>query len=358
MPFTAAVHREVRSTLLPSLAALAFLFTLAIANSPVVFAQQGNTPAPFNDWQTTLNADRPLVGKIFDVKANQFISPDQLIDALSTGKYVLLGEIHDNPDHHRLQAWIIAQLVDRHRTPSIVMEQIRADQAGALKLFMSGKFKTAQRMGPAIGWEKSGWPKWINYQPIAKVALGAGLPIFAGDTTREMNRKVGKQGFKALPEGETKQLGLDHPLGRALDGALLNELVGSHCNMMPAKMMGPMALVQRYRDAHLARAMLDADKKDGTVLIAGNGHVRTDRAVPWYLRGEQIPSTSLMIVEAAKDANTPLEHIPLDPNNKATADYIWITPGATRKDPCAKLRKQFSGKHGKSGKGEHGKKAE
>ena len=94
------------------------------------------------------------------------------------------------------------------------MEQIRADQSGVLKLFMSGKFKTAERMGPAIGWEKSGWPKWENYQPIAKAAIDNKLPIFAGDTTREMNRKVGKQGFKALPEGEATELGLDLPLGR------------------------------------------------------------------------------------------------------------------------------------------------
>ena len=120
--------------------------------------------------------------------------------------------------------------------------------------------------------------------------------------------------------------------------------------MMPAKMMGPMALVQRYRDAHLARAMRDANKVDGSILIAGNGHVRTDRAVPWYLRGEHIKSVTVMIVETSSEAKTALDLIPLDPSGKATADYIWVTPGAQREDPCIKLRKQFGGKHGKKGK--------
>lgn len=332
----------------PTKVAATFIAVIALifSGATVTQAQQNtNAPAPFDDWQNERNVDHPLVGKIYAVKEGEFISPEDLIERLVSQRHVLLGEIHDNADHHRLQSWIISELTARNRTPAIVMEQIRADQAGVLKLFMSGKHKTAKRMGPAIGWEKGGWPKWPNYQPIAEAALSAGLSIFAGDTTKDMNRKIGKQGFKALPETEITELGLHLPLGRALDDALLEDLVGSHCDMMPKKMMGPMALVQRYRDAHLARAMLNADTKDGSILIAGNGHVRTDRAAPWYLRGEQINSSSVMIVEASKDAETALDLIPFDPSNKATADYIWITPAATRTDPCEKLRKQFGGKH-------------
>ena len=126
--------------------------------------------------------------------------------------------------------------------------------------------------------------------------------------------------------------------------------------MMPAKMMGPMALVQRYRDAHLARAMLRADLGDGSILIAAMATYEPTGPPPWYLRNQNINSASVMIVEADKDAKSALDLIPLDPNGKATADYVWITPGATREDPCEKLRKRFGGKHGKSGK--HGKKAE
>jgi len=338
--------------------ALAAFMIFFLAHKTMAQENQ-SLPAPYENWQTDLLADHPLVGTIWSVKEGHTISPEELMERLSVDRFVLLGEIHDNPDHHRLQAWVISQLTARHFKPAIVMEQIRADQAGVLKLFMSGKFKTAERMGPAIGWGKSGWPKWPNYQPIAKVALAAGLNIYAGDTTRAMNRKVGKQGFKALPAGDIEDLGLNHSLGRKLDDALAVELVGSHCNMMPKSMMGPMALVQRYRDAHLANAMsIAAQANEGVILIAGNGHVRTDRAVPWYLRGQQIKSSSLMIVEPHKGAQSPLDLTPPAPDGKATADYIWVTPRARREDPCAKLVKQFGGKHGKHGKGDHGKKAE
>ena len=339
----------VRSAILSSFAAFFAVTVLHFSGPQVALAQQAKPNAPLT-WQSTLNVDHPLVGTIYAVKDGTQISPDELIERLAKSLHVLLGEIHDNADHHRLQAFVISELVKRQRKPSIVMEQIRADQAGILKLFMSGKFKTAERMGSAIGWEKSGWPKWSTYQPIAQAALGNGLMIFAGDSSRDTNRKVGKKGFEVLGKEEVAKLGLDLPLGRAIDEALLEELVGSHCNMMPAKMMGPMALVQRYRDAHLARAMRRAGGADGSVLIAGNGHVRTDRAVPWYLRGEQIDSATLMIVEVSKDALTAIELIPLDTAGKPTADYIWVTPGKVREDPCEKLRKQFGGKHGKKGK--------
>ncbi len=340
--------------------ALISFFGLCLSLSLVAttrpYAQEIQAPAPFENWQSPLDTKHPLVGKIYSVKDGANITPGELIDRLSSERHILLGEIHDNKDHHLLQAWIIEQLAALNRTPAIVMEQIRADQSGVLKLFMSGKFKTAQRMGPAIGWEKSGWPKWENYQPIARAAITNNLPIFAGDTTRAMNRKVGKQGFKILPKGEVNELGLDLPLGKDLDNALAIELVSSHCDIMPASMMGPMALVQRYRDAHLARALRQANKVDGSILIAGNGHVRTDRAVPWYLRGEQIKSVAVMIVETSSEAKTALDLIPLDPSGKATADYIWVTPGAKREDPCIKLKKQFGGKHGKKGKSKHSEK--
>ncbi len=337
--------------------ALAAFMMLFLAQWAVAVENQSE-PVPYENWQSPLLADHPLVGTIWSVKDGHTITPEELMERLSVDRFVLLGEIHDNVDHHRLQAFVISQLTARHFKPAIVMEQIRADQAGVLKLFMSGKFKTAERMGPAIGWEKSGWPKWPNYQPIAEAALAAGLNIYAGDTTRAMNRKVGKQGFKALPADELENLGLNHPLGRKLEEALAVELVASHCDMMPKSMMGPMALVQRYRDSHLANAMsLAAQTNEGVVLIAGNGHVRTDRAVPWYLRGQHIKSTTLMIVETNKDAQSALDLIPLDPDGKATADYIWVTPRTKREDPCAKLVKRFGGKkHGKTGKGEHGKK--
>lgn len=292
-------------------------------------------------WQSRLNADNPLVGTIYSAHDKAVLSPEELIDRIGGERFLLIGEIHDNPDHHVLQAVIIKQLAKRGRRPAIVMEQINADQEGLLKLFLSGRNKSAARLGPSVEWEKQGWPEWKYYQPIAEAAFDAGLVIHAGDSSKATNRKIGANGLEVLPSTELTALGLQHPLAAKLETALISDLVLSHCSMMPAERMRPMYNVQRYRDAYLAQSMRQADSTDGAVLIAGNGHVRTDRAVPWYLRGDRLPSLSVMLVEAQKDATSALDLIPLDPDGKPTADFIWVTPGAEREDPCAGLSKHL-----------------
>lgn len=292
-------------------------------------------------WETSLNADNPLVGKIYSVREKLFLTPGELIDRLAGERFVLLGEIHDNPDHHRLQAFVIGELTRRGRRPAVVMEQITAEQEGLLNLFQSGRNRTAERLGPAIGWEQQGWPAWKLYQPIAAAAFDGGLTIHAGDDAKDIYKKIGKDGLNAIDEKDRQQLGLTKPLPAALETALVEDLVVSHCNMMPAERMRPMLFVQRYRDAVLARSLRQADHGDGAVLIAGNGHVRSDRAVPWYLRDAGLSSRTLMIVEATKEAGDPLELIQSDPDGQPAADFVWVTPGAKRDDPCEGLKKRL-----------------
>ena len=59
-----------------------------------------------------------------------------------------------------------------------------------------------------------------------------------------------------------------------------------HCGM-PADTLGPviqqMAIGQRMRDSAFADALTRGGAAGG-VLIAGSGHTRTDRGVPWVLR--------------------------------------------------------------------------
>jgi uncharacterized iron-regulated protein len=319
------------------LVVLALLF-LPAATRPGLSA---DASAPGVSWQTSLNADNPLVGKIYSVSEKLFLSPGELIDRLAGERFVLLGEIHDNPDHHRLQAFVITELTRRGRRPGVVMEQITADQEGLLNLFQSGRNRTAERLGPAIEWDGKGWPAWKFYQPIAAAAFDAGLSIYAGDDSKDIYKKIGKEGLAVIGSQDQQQLGLAKPLAPPLETALVEDLVLSHCSMMPAERMRPMLYVQRYRDAVLARSLRKADSGDGAVLTAGNGHVRTDRAVPWYLRETGLSSRTLMIVEATKEAGDPIALLPPDPDGKPTADFIWVTPGAEREDPCEGLKRHL-----------------
>src|SRR3989442_535999 len=64
-------------------------------------------------WESPVERAHPLVGRIWDVKAGAFISEATLVSRLAGNRFVILGERHDNPDHHALQAKLVRALDDR-----------------------------------------------------------------------------------------------------------------------------------------------------------------------------------------------------------------------------------------------------
>jgi uncharacterized iron-regulated protein len=297
---------------------------------------------PWTDWQTELHAESEMAGTVWDARAGESIKPAQMIDRLGQARFVLIGEIHDNPDHHRLQGWIIARLAAAGASPAVVMEMIPQDKADALADYLAQPDASAEGLGPALNWSESGWPEWPNYQPIAEAAFEAGLPVRAGNPPGDLTRQTAQQGFEALGEARKAELALDEPLVPALSDALMDELYDGHCQMLAREKLAPMAKVQRLRDAFMADGMVSAEREKA-VLISGNGHVRTDRGVPWYLR-RRAPDSDVAVValvELDGEGTAPRDYVETGPDGTPIADFFWLTPRAERADPCDQMRAYF-----------------
>jgi len=302
---------------------------------------------PWTDWKAPLHAEHDLAGTVWDTRAGATLAPDRLIDRLATSRFVLVGEVHDNPDHHRLQGWIIAQLAAAGVSPTVVMEMIRRDQAEPLADYLAQPDASAEGLGPALNWSESGWPAWQYYQPIAEAAFDADLPIRAGNPSRSMTRDTAQNGFDGLDAARKAQLALDKPLSPGLADALSDELYDGHCQMVAREKLAPMARIQRLRDAFMADGMLTA-KGEKAVLIAGNGHVRADRGVPWYLR-RRAPDSGvavIMLVELNENGAAAADYVQTGPDGAPLADFIWLTPRAERPDPCEQMRQMMQQRSG------------
>ncbi|MCC7541250.1 MAG: ChaN family lipoprotein, partial [Deltaproteobacteria bacterium] len=113
------------------------------------------------------------------------------------------------------------------------------------------------------------------------------------------------------------------------------------CGMLPATMLGPMALAQRARDGEMAAAMVASGER-GSLLVAGSGHVRRDRGVPWVLAALH----SVGARDARAIANVEVERGVHDPRSYARGfgaevlpfDYVVFTAKANDDDPCAAMR--------------------
>ena len=277
------------------------------------------------------------MGKIWDVKAAAFVEPSALMARAATARFVLLGERHDNPDHHRLQARAITELIKAGRHPAIVLEMLEVEQQPAVDGYLAQSGARAAGFGAALGWEKTSWPPFSEYQPIFEAAFAGKLPIVAGNVAQADAKALVHRGVSALSAERAQQLRLDRAFPPELEAPLIDELRGSHCGQLPENLLAPMALAQHARDAQMAQALAGAPGNDGAVLIAGGGHARLERAVPYYLAIDAPGATVVSI------AFREVQHADRDAKSYAVDegpfDYLWFTPRQSDDDPCAAFHK-------------------
>ncbi len=291
------------------------------------------------DWQESVLADHPLVGRIWDTANKRYVTSDQLADRMVSSPFVMLGEKHDNADHHRIQAGLVEALGKRGRKPVVAFEMIAVDKAEALSEFLASHPRTTNGLEDALDWQKSGWPDWKIYEPIFSAALAQGMSLAATNLPRPKVRDVVKNGLSSLDPALVARTGLDQPLPDGGDAALVEEIRTSHCNQLPDEMIPRMALAQRARDAFIADRVADeAQNRDGVILITGNGHARKDRGVPLYLRRlrPRDAVSSLAILEVEPDSQNPADYV-----DAGSYDFLWFTPRVDLKDPCERFRGQL-----------------
>jgi uncharacterized iron-regulated protein len=328
------------------------MLAAGLACAAVLGAAGANAQTPSNvygfRWQETGLADHPLIGRVWSASSGTLAEPASLDASLSRADFLLLGEVHDNADAHALQGWAIRRRADAQSKFGVVFEHIRTDQQEALAR-LDEFDRTARRVATAndlfrfLDWQNGGWPSETKFAGLFNAVFNPRLPIYPANPPRQQVRAVARGEEGALPAEERTRLLLDAAWETPLTDALYDELKGSHCGAMPESAVPAMIVAQRYRDAAFADVMLTAAKDHGAaILAAGNGHVRTDRAVPWYLR-QRAPSKNIiavMMLEVEDGQADPAGYVPRTPGGKPAVDFIVFTPRAERPDPCEALRQR------------------
>ena len=315
---------------------------LVLALSSGCASRQQPSPPPAREWATTLYRDHPLAGRIWDVAAGRFVDESALRAAVVPARFVLLGERHDHPDHHRLQAELVRARTHAGQRPALAFEMLDVTQQPAVDAALMAHPEDAQALAKAVDWAGSGWPDFSLYAPVFSAGLQAHLPIVAANLPRAQVRELVMKGPQALPADLRARLGLEAPVPEAEAKAVREELDRSHCGQLPQEMLEPMALAQRARDAMMADRLLETVTADGAVLITGNGHVREDRGVPAHLerRVKDVSVLSVALLEVSPDALKPEDYAAAVGATALPYDYVWFTPAMPEDDPCKALRER------------------
>lgn len=302
-------------------------------------ASRGPVQPPAPAWESPLLQHHPLVGRVWRPDAGQWTSVDAWLAASQGAGAFLLGEKHDNPDHHRLEARVLEELVGRGLRPTLAVEMLETDRQPAVDAYLALPGASAAGFGAALTWDQSGWPPWPQYRPIFEVAFRAGLPVRAANLPRATARALVTLGIAALPDEAWRDLALDRDLPPGQGAALREQLRQSHCGHLPEELLAPMALAQRVRDATMAQRVLEAPAP--VVLVAGAGHVRTDRGVPWYLRARRpgFRAATLAFIEVEAGRTDPRAYAE-DRGGAQPFDAVWFTPRANDDDPCGAFKRR------------------
>jgi uncharacterized iron-regulated protein len=275
---------------------------------------------------TLRDTDHPLAGRLWDAGTQSFIDEAELLRRSASAEILLLGETHDNTEHHRLQLRVLQARLAAGARPALLMEQFDTDQQAALG--------EARRAGKDLAPLMRGWD-WPQYAPLVALADKEGLALVAANLPRAATRPVVREGYATLAAGEVKRLALEAVWDEARQQYLAGVIEASHCGMVTPVLRDGLVRAQRLRDATLADAALG--KLDGGVIfILGRGHARHDVGVPLYLAARRPASRVLSVgfVEVGAGKTAPAEYETGRVGNIVPYDILWFTPRAERPDPC------------------------
>ncbi|MET0210262.1 MAG: ChaN family lipoprotein [Burkholderiaceae bacterium] len=244
--------------------------------------------------------------------------------------FILLGEVHDNADHHRARAEQLRRLIAQEPRTAVVFEQFSRAQDAAVAQARRSSPADLDTTLTAAQFDRKAW-RWPLHQPLFDVSLPTGAELRGGNLDREQVRRIVREGDAAWP-ADLLALRDRTPWDAAQQASLRKDIQDGHCGAMPEAMLPGMVQAQRARDAAMAQAMLQARAQGAkqVVLIAGNGHVRRDVAVPVYLRAAGVTASDI-------DAVGYLEPGSAAPDDQY--DRVERAPAPSREDPCAAFKR-------------------
>lgn len=234
---------------------------------------------------------------------------------------LLLGEVHDNVQGHRLRYEALRKRVEAGWRPAIAMEQFDREQQGLLSKAQQVCLDAdcIVRAAGSARWD------WQQYRPVIELALAHKLPLIAVNLSRADASRVVRDGVASSFDPATVQAyKLDAPLPADIRRVQQKEIIDSHCNMLPENMVDGMVAAQVARDIWMAK-LIRAQQPRDVVLIAGNGHVRKNVGVARWLNAVE-PALSTRSIAYGEGTPTADQF-----------DGVVKLPTQSRPDPCASM---------------------
>ncbi len=132
--------------------------------------------------------------RVYDTHAKRFIDFESMLAQLMYADVVFLGEQHDDPGTHRLEAATLEGLTRRRGNIVLALEMFERDVQQPLDDYLAGRISETAFLALSRP-----WPRYAtDYRPLVEFARWYRWPVIAGDIPRRDASAIARAGLTVL----------------------------------------------------------------------------------------------------------------------------------------------------------------
>lgn len=232
-----------------------------------------------------------------------------LLKNLAATRVVLLGERHDDADHHRWQLQVIAALHAQQPNLVIGMEMLPRRAQPVLDQWVAGQL-TESDLLTRTEWARVWGFDASMYLPILHFARLNRIPLAAVNVDRAIVSEVGAKGLAAVPEEQREGVGAPAAARRAYRDRLEQVFREHGSSSDGAAAFDRFVQAQLFWDRGFAEGLAAAAKRPGDPLVVGimgSGHLAHGDGVPHQLADLGFPGSAVLL---PVESDTPCHDLP------------------------------------------------
>jgi len=260
----------------------------------------------------------------------------QLLDGLDGSRMILVGESHDQMEHHRIQGSLLQELVAQGKEIAVGMEMFEKSSQPILDRWSQG-LMTEEEFLKETKWDLTWRMDYSLVKGILDEAKKYRLTLIGLNVQRDLVRKVAEQGMEGLSSEDRAGLPQMDLSDRGHRAYVASVYKGHQKGS--AKDLEHFYQAQCLWDEGMAETLseflrLPENRGKVVLVFAGSGHVIFDFGIPKrFFQRTPLPFKTLILKEWKNniDADPDIGFISV---SQPLGDYLWITqptpPGIKR----------------------------
>lgn len=264
--------------------------------------------------QTAVAAPAPAVAaaaasgyaahRVYDSKRKRITDFEAMVATLAKADIVFLGEQHDDPRTHQLQAAVLEGIA-RRRTGTVVLalEMFERDVQPVLDEYLARNVAEQDFLAASRP-----WPNYrTDYRPLVEFARAGGWPVVAGNVPRRLASMVSRGGLATLDTLASEQRAfVAEELSCPRDDywkrfrATMGDMSGHGMQLSPEQLEATVWRVyeaQCVKDETMAESIAEAFTTTGAPVVHANGSFHSDYRLGTVSRvARRLPKAKIVVV--------------------------------------------------------------